>query len=278
MFYTFADPGTQGNATFFVVNPNAAYDGELRLRSRTFNEIQDLKNPYVLVSAVGVERELPFAAKLSVTFTHRNTYDNYKVTNERLNPIDVVRIQRNDGQARYNGVEFVVRKYLTSKWDLLAHYTLSKAEGDTTATLSPLQQQFQYGPQDWDQRHTVVFISNQRLPHAIQATGVFRYASGRPFSIVNNLPGVFAAWIDRQGQPVNRNNERMPSNWTVDLTLERVFRAAHGSFSPSLQIINLTNRTNCHRGHDFVQRARHSDQRGHRPSHPDRLGLGVLRA
>jgi hypothetical protein len=62
--------------------------------------------------------------------------------------------------------------------------------------------------------------------------------------IVNNLPGVFAAWIDRQGQPVNRNNERMPSNWTVDLTLGRVFRTAHGSFSPSLQIINLTNRTN----------------------------------
>jgi hypothetical protein len=243
-FYTFVSEGLQGAATYTVLNPDANYNGTLVLRSRTFRRQDEIKNPYVVSYSAGIERELFFDTKLSVAYHHRDTYDNFKGTNERLSPTDVVQIYRNDGESKYDGVEFVVRKYMTQNFDLLAHYTLAKSEGDTTDILSPLQQQFQFGPQEWDQRHTYVMSGNARLPWNVRFTGLFRYASGRPYSITNDLPGVEAAWLDRNNNPVNRNNERQPANKTFDLNMGRSFETRHGSFTPTLEIINAFNWVN----------------------------------
>jgi hypothetical protein len=243
-FYTFVSPGLQGAATYTLINPDANYNGTQVLRSRTFRAQDEIKNPYVVNYSVGFEREMFWDTKLSVAFHHRDTYDNFKGTNERLNPIDVLQIYRNDGKSQYDGVEFVARKYLARGFDLLAHYTLAKSDGDTTDILSPLQQQFQYGPQDWDQRHTVLLSGNAHLPWDIRFTGIFRYASGRPYSITNDLPGVEAAWVDPQGRPVNRNNERQPGNKTIDLNLGRAFTTGHGTFTLALEVINLMNWVN----------------------------------
>ncbi|MGH9337480.1 MAG: TonB-dependent receptor domain-containing protein, partial [Vicinamibacteria bacterium] len=237
-------PGSENPPTFLVVNPDENYDGELVPRSRTFRTIEGLKNPYALSYSVGVEQQLPMDTKLSVTYNHRDYRDNFKRISTRLNSIDVAQTQNNEGEATYDGVEFVVRKYLSRDFDVLAHYTLAKSEGDSTDTLSPLQQEFGYGPQDWDQRHTVVFISNMRLPYTVDATALFRYASGRPYSITNDQPDVFAAWVDPEGNPVNRNNERMAANWTIDLSLSRRFTTTAGTFTPSFEIINITNHLN----------------------------------
>jgi hypothetical protein len=236
--------GSENPPTFIVLDPDENYDGTLVPRSRLFRSIDGLKNPYALSYSVGVEHQLPMDTKVSVTYNHRDYKDNFKTTSTRLNAIDVTQAQNNTGEAVYDGVEFVVRKYLTERFDLLGHYTLATSEGDTTDPLSPLQQEFSYGPQDWDQRHTVVLISNLRLPYELDSTVVYRYASGRPYSITNDQPDVFAAWVDPEGNPVNRNNERMPSNWTIDLSLSRRFVTGAGAFTPSFEIINLTNHLN----------------------------------
>jgi hypothetical protein len=107
-----------------------------------------------------------------------------------------------------------------------------------------LQQRFQFGPQDWDQRHTVLVSSNARLPYDLRLTGVFRYASGRPYSITNDLPGIEAAWVNTAGQPVNRNNERQPANKTIDVNFGRSFTLPTGTFTIALEVINLMNWTN----------------------------------
>jgi Carboxypeptidase regulatory-like domain/TonB dependent receptor/TonB-dependent Receptor Plug Domain len=243
-FYTFVSPGQQGVATYTIVNPDANYNGTLVLRSRTFHAQDEIKNPYVTSASVGIERRMPLDAKVSITYNHRNYSDNFKGTSVSLNKTDVLQTYRNDGTGKYDGVEFVVRKYFSRQFDLLAHYTLAKSVGTSTNILSPLQQQFQYGPQDWDQRHTVFFSGNIELPYDLRITPLFRYASGRPYSITNDLPTVEAAWIDPQGHPVNRNNERMPTNATVDLTLQRAFRMTRGTLSPTFEILNLTNHVN----------------------------------
>jgi hypothetical protein len=203
-----------------------------------------MKSPYAISISGGVEQEIFGDAKFTVSYNHRETKDNFKRTTTRLNAIDALTTQRNDGRHAYDGVEFVIRKYMSRGFDLLAHYTLAKSEGDTTDTLSPLQQASQFGYQDWDQRHTVVVSGNLDLPTGVRLTVLSRYASGRPYSIVNDLPTVEAAWVDMQGNPVGRNNERQPSNATVDLSIGRGFRTAYGVFKPSLEVINLTNRVN----------------------------------
>jgi hypothetical protein len=243
-FYTFDARGQQGVPTYTLTNFDANYNGTLTVRSRTFREIAELKNPYAISMSGGVEREIGGDAKFTVSYNHRETKDNFKRTSTRLNAIDVLQTQRNDGSHTYDGIEFVVRKYMSKGFDLLAHYTLAKSEGDTTDTLSPLQQASQYGYQDWDQRHTIVVSGNIELPSGVRATLLSRYASGRPFSIVNDLPTVEAAWVDTQGRPVGRNSQRQPANATFDMTIGRAFRTAYGVFKPSLELINLTNRVN----------------------------------
>jgi hypothetical protein len=243
-FYTFDSPGQQGVPTYTLTNFDQNYNGTLTLRSRTFREIAEMKSPYAVSISGGVEREIFGDAKVTVSYNHRETKDNFKRTTTRLNAIDALTTQRNDGRHTYDGIEFVVRKYMSRGFDLLAHYTLAKSEGDTTDTLSPLQQASQFGYQDWDQRHTVVVSGNIALPTGVRVTVLSRYASGRPYSIVNDLPTVEAAWVDALGRPVGRNNERQPSNATVDLSIGRGFRTAYGVFKPSLEMINLTNRVN----------------------------------
>ena len=243
-FYTFVSPGRQGLGTYTIVNPDASYNGTLVLRSRTFRAQDEIKNPYVVSASVGYERQLPFDAKGSVAYNHRNYIDNFKGTSVSLNATDVLQTYRNDGQAKYDGVEFVIRKYVSRHFDMLAHYTLAKSVGHSTDILSPLQQVSQYGPQDWDQRHTVFGSANIELPYEIRVTPIYRYASGRPYSITNDLPTVEAAWIDTQGRRVSRNNERMLANTTFDVTLQRPLRTMRGVLTPTLEILNLANHVN----------------------------------
>lgn len=243
-FYTFVTPAMQGLTTYTIVNPDANYNGTLVVRSRTFRAQPTIASPYVVSASLGYERAIPGDAKVSVTYNHRDYKANFLATATQLNTIDVLNTYTNQGTSKYDGVEFVVRKYMSRHFDLLAHYTLSKSIGDTTSTFSPLQQRFQYGPLDWDQRHTVFFSSNMELPYDVRLTPLFRYASGRPYSIVNNLPTVEAAWIDLQGHPVNRNHELMPINTTVDVSLQRAFQLGRGVLTPTLEILNLMNHVN----------------------------------
>ncbi len=71
-----------------------------------------------------------------------------------------------------------------------------------------------------------------------------RHASGRPFSIVNGDLAVAAAYVDRTGAITGRNQERMPNNWTMDMTVGREFLLPNGRLRLFGQIINATNRVN----------------------------------
>jgi len=78
-------------------------------------------------------------------------------------------------------------------------------------------------------------------------TSVYRYNSGRPYSInANNLLGLptTVAFVDNDGQPAGRNIYRTPNHYTDDVTISRSFGGERIKISPTFQILNITNHVN----------------------------------
>ena len=123
-------------------------------------------------------------------------------------------------------------------------YTGGKARDDASGILSPLQRRFSYGPADYDQRHTFTGTGTVLFPGEVRFTSLVRAASGRPFSILNNLPTIDAAYVTRDGVVTGRNQERQPVNLTVDMTIGREFGAPGHRVRVFGQVINATNRVN----------------------------------
>ncbi len=82
------------------------------------------------------------------------------------------------------------------------------------------------------------------LPLEVSFTGLFRGASGRPYSITNDNPSIFAAFVDREGNVTGRNQERQPANWTIDFNVARDFRFGGARLRALVQVINVTNHVN----------------------------------
>jgi hypothetical protein len=61
---------------------------------------------------------------------------------------------------------------------------------------------------------------------------------------VNSLPTIQAAFVDRDGNIVGRNEEHLPSNWTMDLSVGREFGPVGKRVRLFGQVINATNRVN----------------------------------
>jgi hypothetical protein len=157
---------------------------------------------------------------------------------------DVIQLQETAGRLEYSGLELSLQKALTNRWEGLITYTLGEAEDEAGGILSPVQQAFSFGPADYDQRHTVNVTGTVLLPAEFSLTGLFRGASGRPYSITNDNPSIFAAYVDRDGNITGRNQERQDANWTIDFNVARDFAIGNARLRALVQVINVTNRVN----------------------------------
>lgn len=243
--FGFADSRPAEDITWRIVNPDSNLRGtDVFLSRQRYQVADDLKNPYTVHMSLGYEQLLAANLKGSVSVTRRrgrNQANNRAVT---VAPNDVIQLQETNGRLEYEGVEFVLHKAMTSRWEGLISYTLGKSEDEAGGILSPVQQAFSFGPADYDQRHTVNVTGTVRLPAELSFTGLFRGASGRPFSITNDNVSIFAAFVDRQGNVTGRNQERQDANWTVDFSVAREFTLGKTRLRGLVQVINATNRVN----------------------------------
>ncbi len=243
--FGFADSRPAEDITWRVVNPDANLNGaDVFLSRQRYQVAADLNNPYTVHASLGYEQLLTSKLKATVAVTRRRGHNqpNNRAITEAVN--DVIQLQETKGRLEYRGIEFTLQKALSSRWEGLISYTLSKADDEAAGILSPVQQAFSFGPADYDQRHTVNLTGTVILPASVSFTGLFRGASGRPYSITNDNPSVFAAYVDRQGNITGRNQERQPSNWTIDFSVARDFTLGSASLRALVQVINATNRVN----------------------------------
>ena len=199
------------------------------------------RSPLVNSWQVGIDQRLPADIKVGVTYAgnrqHRRTTTTSLTNNSFTN---------NDGRTNYKGLEINARRTFASGFEISGNYTRSQTLGDTTSSLNTLQLPFRYGLMDWDEPNAGSLLVLYDF-HGWKLTPVYKFNSGRPYSInsINTLGlPTTVTYVDNDGKPAGRNIYRLKDRWTVDFTLSKSFGWEHARFSPTFQILNLTNRVN----------------------------------
>jgi Carboxypeptidase regulatory-like domain/TonB dependent receptor-like, beta-barrel/TonB-dependent Receptor Plug Domain len=98
------------------------------------------------------------------------------------------------GKTRYDGLNFSFERRFSGFWSTRVGYTLGYARGNNSGAPNPTNN-FQLlgernldrneGPLDTDRRHNFTVNSRLEVPHTrgLTVSGLFRYMSGRPFTI-----------------------------------------------------------------------------------------------
>jgi hypothetical protein len=141
-------------------------------------------------------------------------------------PFDRITVAQSDGRSRYDAFTVSVRKRYANKYQLNAHYTLSKSRawfglasdfGNQAQNVFDKWNPINFGPTDADERHRFVISGIFDLPAGFQVAPIFQIASARPYSI---LPSCGVCDINRDGvavdrQPVDGNDQHpLPLNNT----------------------------------------------------------------
>ena len=252
-----------GNQLYRIDNPTAAFPndpyqrlliGRDVLLKEFRNRIGDrYVNPYNVSWTVGYETLLPATIKLSVSYSETNQHD-WLFT--LVTPTEQILQSDNCGEnelvpecGRYRGLEVTLRKPFSkkSRFELLQTYTWSKVKGLGNLqgqSFNVAQIKGAYGVQDWDQPHVINTTAMIEMPYRVLLSGVFRWASGRPYSIDNAQVGTEVLYVDRQGRPSVRNAERLPAQSSLDLGVQRSFDLGRGGLRLEFQGLNITNRVN----------------------------------
>lgn len=182
------------------------------------------------------------------------------------------------GETAYRGLTVAMAARREDRYQVLASYTLSKAEDNSTdfqSAFIPENNGLGRDPSDptglpiafdpssekgaslADRRHRFVLSGTYVLPKRVMLSAIASAASGRPHNILAGVDlngdgdgGAFPPDRARRsladpGSSVPRNSGRLPMEATVDLRVSRRLRTGGRiSFDAMLEIFNLFNRTN----------------------------------
>jgi hypothetical protein len=255
-----------------------------------------LKVPYALHTAVGIDREIATNVSLAANFIrvrgrHQLGSIDYNPIvpslgpGRRPNDIDgragtsaSVLQYTSFGETWYDGLTISLNKRFTGSHQLLASYTLSKAEDTSTdfqtaflpenngvgrnplhPTGLPLgfDPARERGPATHDQRHRLVVSGVYRFPFGFQVAAIVTAASGRPFTPLAGADlngdgdgGAFPSDRARRdpvdpATSVGRNSETMPAQATVDVRVSKRFTVRDRTEMDFIaEAFNLLNRSN----------------------------------
>ena len=175
-----------------------------------------------------------------------------------LNPVwgEIVLIG-NFNRADYTAmvIELIRRRH--RNWEMQASYTWAKAEGDGEDFNQQLGnernlREDEQGYLDYDQRHVLRFTATRTLGQGWRMGGVVSWQSGLPYSEVQSVQTLFSIPPEyanlgsndvkyRQRYPTRqRNDQRNPSYWNVDLMVAKDFALGRTrNVGLSAEIFNL---------------------------------------
>lgn len=224
---------------YLVQNPGPDLKGTDVLQNRFRNVLLPLTQLYTIGWSFGYEKTLPYDIRAGATLAH-NDIRNQPGSTRYSDRVE----QGFTGRINYTGLEVTLRKLFTRNFELVGAYTRSKNEGDTPNTLTVLQVPSRRSAMDWDSPTAVSINGRFVFPLDLQLAGVYRYSTGRPYSVDNAQVGTLVAYVDKSGNPAGRNIFRIPNYANVDMTVSR--RQHLGGLNTNLffQVFNVSNRVN----------------------------------
>jgi len=217
------------------------------------------RTPYAIHSTAGIEHAFNAQWLVSADYTHEqgnHGYRRYDFTSGVNLPADAPNIAlfKSDNRSSYNGLSIHLQGNVSRRFNLIAHYTLAKAQtwgcvlGElfdyVNGVCNPLQPfaPGDYGPSGEDVRHRFVLAGLWRLPGGFEITTLSQAESARPFTITT------ADGLDRilvNGAKTSLDEFRGTPYVQVDLRVSRPFNF-HERFTatPFIEFFNLFNRNN----------------------------------
>ena len=208
--------GTGGTQRLVIVDPaildlypnlpSLAALGGTNIESQTvFRIADDVREPYMLQAAIGLERQLPRKTTLTVTYIGARTIHALRTRNinapvilrdsngqivQRFRPngeIGNIFQYESSGRLNQNQLFVTVNNRLTPQFSFFANYVLNKAMGDTdgigTTPADSYDLTSEYGRSSFDVRHTFSAGANFDGPAGLQFSPLVFASSGRPFNI-----------------------------------------------------------------------------------------------
>ena len=193
-----------------------------------------------------------FSGKTITAYNQLNPgEDRYIITNIKKGKYPIIPFEPS---RKYSGVEFVINKQFSNKWQLLASYVYGKATGNNDNSYGtsnnsslgysnlfsdPNYQINAEGRLYFDPTHMVKIQGSVILPFDINVAPYFSYISGNTWT-----PQIVAP-LDQADMYVNAESlgsRRLPAQTRLDLRVEKIFRFGQNMrLGATVEIFNLFN-------------------------------------
>lgn len=222
--------------------------------------INDMTTPFTRQYSGGVSYQLPFNLTVDADIVYSQGVDGIVARNDNVALVNgayitpdqrfgVINAYHNDGWTRYKALQTQAR-YRKGSARVGVSYTLAKTTSNYAtgikggAATNALDLTEDEGPDDSDRRHNLVINGSYLLPFDIQASGIFAYRSGLPWSVTTNAQLDNDPFTDR---PEPRNSRRGEALTNLDLRISKIVRISENmrvtAFWEMFNALNTTNFT-----------------------------------
>ena len=225
------------------------------------------RTPYAIHATAGFEHAFSDNWLLSADYTHEQGNHGYRrydyaagtgpliAPDPALQPfVPDVSVFRSDNRSSYNGLSIHLQGNVSRHFNLIANYTLSKAQTwgcvlgelfdyvngvcDPANPFGPGD----YGPSGEDARHRFVLAGLFRVPGGFEISTLMQAESARPFTITNT-EGTDRVVVDGVKTPLD--GLRGTPYVQVDMRVSRPIKIRDGfTATPFIEFFNLFNRNN----------------------------------
>jgi hypothetical protein len=217
------------------------------------------KTPYAVHATGGIQHAINSNWTISADYTHEQGVHGYRGYNYTPGVnIDAdapsLSLFRSDNRSSYNALMIVARGNVGSRFNLIAHYTLSKAQtwgcvlGElfdyVNGVCDPLNAfgPGDYGPSGEDVRHRFVLAGTVHVPAGFEVSTMFQAEAARPFTITT---ADNSQRISVNGQPTALDAFRGTPYIQMDLRVTRPFKFGdRWEIRPFAEFFNVFNRNN----------------------------------
>ena len=215
----------------------------------------DFEAPYKDSWTIGYEQELPWSIRVGLSHTQwegRNQLRTTYTTDLANLPSGVTVdpgataaiILDTKGRSDYTDFKLSIRKPFSHRFELIGSYTRSRVRGDSSDDFGfedrADNRSLVFTRLAYDRPDVVNLSAFGNLPWGLEATGIFRYQSGRlysPLAVVGGQTQIDTGTGDK-------NSERMPPVRSLDLSLSKRFEIGRSQMKLTAQVFNLTNELN----------------------------------
>jgi hypothetical protein len=229
------------------------------------------KTPYAIHISGGIQRAFSANWSLSADYIHEQGNHGYRAYSftgganlftprlalddpEQATYVPDVNVFHSDNRSSYNGLLVHLQGNVTRRFNLIANYTLSKAEtwgcvlGElfdyVNGVCNPLNAfgPGDYGPSGEDVRHRFVLAGTWQGPAGFQLSALWQAESARPFTITT---ADNSGRIEVNGTPTSLDEFRATPYIQVDLRVSRPIKVGDNwTILPFAEFFNFFNRNN----------------------------------